>query len=318
MRNDILNKGAAAYGADVTSFKLLGGFDNNVYECKNKDGSLVLKFISGDNDLSSLKSEINWIYYLSEHGMNVTKPILSQNGNIIETISCEGEDFILIAFEKAEGEFLNDLESNPAVIKNWGHTMGKMHALAKTYEPLDPAIKHPEWNEGKVFTEYPDSAGEHVYEKWINFINKLKQLPKDKNSYGLIHHDLHQKNFYINGNEIILFDFGDCEYNWFVYDIAISLYHAIQAIPETEQERRETFALNFLDAFMKGYNEENSLGKNWLLRLQLFLNYRQVYSFVYLSKFLKIDESNVNVKKALARMRGKIENDIPYIDLNIS
>ncbi|RSK57910.1 MULTISPECIES: phosphotransferase enzyme family protein [Bacillus] len=187
-----------------------------------------------------------------------------------------------------------------------------------TYQPLDPAIRHLEWNEGRVFSGFPESAGQHVYDKWISFINELQQLPKDKDLYGLIHNDLHQKNFYINGDKIILFDFGDCEHNWFVYDIAISLYHAIQLIPETEKERREKFALNFLDAFLTGYNQENNLDKSWLSRLQFFLNYRQVYSFVYLSKFLNIEEYNLNVKAVLARMRGRIENDIPYIELNIS
>ncbi|PLR84377.1 hypothetical protein CVD25_22200 [Bacillus canaveralius] len=55
---------------------------------------------------------------------------------------CRGRKFYRYCFEKAEGQFVTDLEANPDVVQNWGRTMGKMHALAKTYQPLDPAIRH--------------------------------------------------------------------------------------------------------------------------------------------------------------------------------
>lgn len=87
---------------------------------------------------------------------------------------------------------------------------------------------------------------------------ELGKLSKGRNCYGMIHHDLHHKNFYINNKEIVLFDFGDCECNWFVYDIAIVLYHALQVINGNDVQR-EDFALQFTKSFLKGYNTENQL-----------------------------------------------------------
>lgn len=60
-----------------------------------------------------------------------------------------------------------------------------------------------------------------------DLINEMMALPKDKDSYGLIHNDMHQWNFLLDGDKINVFDFDDSLHGWFALDIGIALYHAL-------------------------------------------------------------------------------------------
>ena len=170
---------------------------------------------------------------------------------------------------------------------------------------------------GNLFSGNFKDVSKVVLQKWEEFAGELNKLPKDKNGYGMIHNDLHQRNFYVHNNEIILFDFGDCEYNWFIYDIAIVLYHAVQTVDENDIKGREEFAHQFIKVFLEGYLTENHLDSYWISKLSFFLNYRRIYSYMYFSKFLtKQQKSDKRVKDILIGMKKKIESDVPYLDIN--
>jgi amicoumacin kinase len=197
-----------------------------------------------------------------------------------------------------------------------GQTIGKLHALSKNYSPVDKTVKQ-HWNMGSLFSGDFNEVSEVAVQKWNTFVGELSNLPKDKNSYGIIHNDLHQGNFYLHKNEIVLFDFGDCEYNWFIYDIAIVIYHAVQSIDENNNKGRKDFAQLFIKTFLDGYSTENNLDSYWLTKLQFFLNYRHIYSYIYFSDFLSIEQkNNRKVKEKLNNMKNKIERDVPYLEIN--
>ncbi|MEC5425840.1 phosphotransferase [Virgibacillus sp. C22-A2] len=312
----LLSKGARKFGANVSDLKLIGGFSNNVFECRGDSGNYILKYyLSTNYEKGSIESELDWILYLFKSGVNVTVPFPSLSGSLLEVVQLNNkEECWIVAFEKARGNFINVSnkgEWNSDTFYRWGKTLGEIHSLSKLYKP----INKKDWNSGLLFSE-ANNVSEEIRRKWDMYINKLEKLPKDKNSYGMIHNDLHHKNFYINNKEIILFDFGDCEYNWFVYDIAIVLYHALQTINENDFQARRDFALQFTHSFLKGYKTENHVDSSWLMKIPFFLNYRQIYSYMYFSKYLTEEQkSKGRIKEALNSMKIKIENDIPYLDI---
>ncbi|WP_067730785.1 phosphotransferase enzyme family protein, partial [Oceanobacillus damuensis] len=243
MDNLILSKGATLFNGDVRELKLVGGFSNNVFECNRNGEIFILKFyLSTKYKKESVKAELDWISYLHKSGVNVTAPLPSINGKKMEIIrGNNNEECYVLAFEKANGAFIDTSNTdkwNEKFFYNWGKTLGKLHSLSKTYKPSGESIKKQEWNKGLLFTSKIDGISKVVAEKWNTFISDSNKLPKDIHSYGMIHNDLHQKNFYLDDEDIILFDFGDCEYNWFVYDIAIVIYHALQTIDENNIQGR--------------------------------------------------------------------------------
>ncbi|MFD1174550.1 phosphotransferase enzyme family protein [Oceanobacillus picturae] len=298
----------------------MGGFTDNVFEYKGKKGNFILKYyVSSHYEKSSLESELDWILYLDEAGVNVTTPLSSLRGILLETVQLNNEEECwIVAFEKAEGKFVSvsdKREWNPDFFYTWGKTLGEIHSLSKKYKPI---TNRNEWNSGPIFTA-PKNVSSEIKTRWNMYIQELGKLSKGVDCYGMIHHDLHHKNFYINNKEIVLFDFGDCECNWFVYDIAIVLYHALQTINENDSQERKEFALQFFQPFLRGYKTENQLDPSWLKKIPIFLNYRQIYSYMYLSNYLTEEQkSKGKTKEALSRMKINIENDKPYLNLQFN
>ncbi|MFN7249881.1 MAG: phosphotransferase enzyme family protein [Anaerobacillus sp.] len=314
----VLAKGAAEFSVDVSTLQLIGGFSDNVFECIRNNEKVILKFYpSSTYKKDSIMAELDWISFLFTSGVNVTEPLYSANGKLLEVIELDHEEkCYVLAFEKAKGRLVNTSDSetwNEKIFYKLGQTLGKIHSLSKKYQPTQN-IKKQDWNMGFLFSKPLDHISEGVVAKWKRFMEELSKLPTDTDDYGMIHNDLHQGNFYLYNNEIILFDFGDCEYNWFIYDIAIVLYHAVQSIAETKG--RENFASIFINSFLQGYQEENKLENYWLTKLPFFLNYRQIYSYIYFETFLNEDQkNNEKIKQLLNAMRKRIESDTPYLNL---
>ena len=66
----------------------------------------------------------------------------------------------------------------------------------------------------------------------------LDSLPKDDDCYGLIHADIHQGNFFVDENDnITIFDFDDCHYHWFAYDLAVPLFGLAISLRDNCSER---------------------------------------------------------------------------------
>ncbi|OQY33837.1 MAG: hypothetical protein B6I38_03100 [Anaerolineaceae bacterium 4572_5.1] len=82
----------------------------------------------------------------------------------------------------------------------------------------------------------------------------IDTLPKDRAGYGLIHQDAHGGNFFIKDGAITLFDFDDCMYGWFIYDIAMVLFYAALG-----KEDMAAFTKTFMGDFLQGYAQENML-----------------------------------------------------------
>lgn len=313
INNIILKKATKNVNGDYSSLKLLGGFNDSVYEVKINNKSFIMKFfLASKNKKSLIKGELDWINYLWENGMNVAKPVYALGSNFINEIKDNNLLYYYVVFEKVEGNYIDDKNWEKNLIQNWGQSMGKMHNLAKGYRALyeEDIIN---WTENDILLQPPKIASNLVLKKWNKYLEKLSNLPTSKEYFGVIHNDLHHKNILFNNEEVQLFDFGDIEYSWFSYDIAICLYHAVQGISFCSEKEKLNFAYKVLKKFIKGYKLENTISDEWIHKINFFLDYRQIYSYLYFLKHLDIGNINEDIKEILERMKYNIENDISYI-----
>ena len=63
-----------------------------------------------------------------------------------------------------------------------------------------------------------------VWAEYRRLMDWLHKLPKDDQSFGLIHGDFGATNYRYKDNRLCVFDFDDCCYHWFAYDLAITIY----------------------------------------------------------------------------------------------
>jgi Ser/Thr protein kinase RdoA (MazF antagonist) len=189
-----------------------------------------------------------------------------------------------------------------------------MHALSKRYES-DPSTWRPQWDDPEnLVAQFLPPSEALAAEKYRALVEYLRALPKDADSYGLIHQDAHTGNLYVDeAGNITLFDFDDCVYGWFIYDIAMVLFYAVPFDPSIAPG----FAREFMLHFLRGYRHENKLDDAWLQELPYFLKLREVELYAIIHR--SFDVNAVDDPWAASFMEGRkrrIENDVPFIDLD--
>jgi len=296
--------------------------EKSLYEYERAGKSFLLRLTHPQYvDFKLIKGEVYWINYLADNGVRVPRVIPSENGKLVEVIETDYSSFAAVAFKKVEGrriDFGNSDEWDTKLYERYGETMGKIHALTKRYEPKDKSLTRMEWYEQEWFDidTYVPQSESLSRKKCHDLIRMMHALPKDRNSYGLIHGDAHPWNLLLHYGKIILTDFDFCEYNWYVSDIAVALFYAIMS--PIEGMDRISFAKCFIENFMNGYSKEDSIEAYWMKQLPSFLRLRMVSKYVL--HYQEWTSNNMLEKRkfAFTEWKYKIENDIPYIDIDFS
>ncbi len=323
--HQVLRAAASLFG---TSRDALGKFDdyegcaNLVYHYETEGQPRVLRLsYRPDRPVEMIQAELHFVEYLAEGGVRVSRPVPSINGNLIEVIPAGEILFVAVTFLRGKGMRVPDNSYRyrkgvpiEEYFQNWGQVLGQMHRLTKTYRPISETVRRPEWHIWEAYKGFP--YGERlpiIQHKYDQLIAELHALPKDADSYGLIHNDFNDGNFtvdYDNG-DITVFDFDDCCYFWFMYDIACAWEGGIGRAMFRPLDERRAFMDHYMEQVLTGYTHENTLSKAWLARLPLFLRLIQMQELLHFAQYL--DEPDEEIQAGLRYKIHCIENDIPYL-----
>jgi len=311
--DDILKETTSKYGIAHGHLKLIADSESWVYEFEKTGRWYILKlYHDSHRSIRQIEGELDWIGFLTANNFPAARPIASPGGNYIEVIKGNHCRFYTVVFEKASGRPVESTDWTDDFIGHWGEITGRMHALAKRYRPRDESIRRPEWYKEYNITAADILVDDHplILEKHKILTEYLRTLPSDNDSYGLIHSDFEDENMFIDNGSVTVFDFDECQYNWFIYDIAVILRESTWRLPACKQAD-DPCSERFLKIFMQGYNRENRLDPFWMEQLPYFLRLRETAIFVY--AFGKCDVSGWSVgdRKALKIMKRRIENEVP-------
>ena len=324
---EIRDEAARRYGLSPSDLTELNAFENFVYEAENEDGvGLVLRVShSTRRTFDYTLGEVEFVRYLGAAGIPVAQPILSEAGQFVERIedSDPGHHFVVTAFERAEGIVFDDAPPlkerywKPPLFRDLGRIFARLHNRAQTYKLSNPRFKRQEWYEYDVvdIDRFAPPEEQLVLERTAQIIERLKQLPRTPEDYGVIHADLHPHNFCFADGRITVFDFDNCEYAWFVKDIAVIVFYVARA--EARGQREEAVAA-FLAPFLEGYRELRRCDRVWLeavpdmLALQRSMNYALFHQ--YRDPGL-LDDDTLD---RWGRFRRDIEADTPVLELDFA
>ena len=313
----ILQQAALRFQVNLDSLSLISDMENFVYKGESGKTPIILRITHASHRTAALlMGEFDWIGYLCANGVSVPHPIPSVNRKMIEAIEADQSQFLVTAFEKMEGKTIIDAgECTPELYRKWGRVLGRMHALAQHYEPREAACKRAEWFDNDLVRNVDQYVPGQVnfLEKYRRLTSHLQTLPKNRAAYGLIHSDFTDVNFFVRDHEIMVFDFDDCEYHWFVYDIAVILFDTLPWLPHHEMDK-EGFARYFWAHFMDGYAQENTLEEYWLNQLACFLKLREMFLYAVFHKKWDLNHLQERPAKTLHEFKHNIENDVPYLD----
>ena len=309
----ILQSAIQCYGIAAGHIRLLDGFESFIYEFDRPDGKFILRIgHSQRRTPEQIHGEVDWINYLAAGGAGVARAILSEAGNLVEPLpDGQGDQFLCTAFVKAPGGAVGREQINERLFRNYGRLLGRMHALAKSYAPGDPAWRRAEWDDPNNMTVeawLPDGNA-RILEEYRLLKAHLIRLPRDAQGYGMIHQDAHPGNFFVDENyTITLFDFDDCVYGHFIYDIAMVLFYT-----STGEKDPAEYTGRFMPVFLSGYREENRLAAYWLEELPNFLKLREIDLF---AQIIFSDSETPRHSWSARYMQGRrkrIESGEPFI-----
>ncbi len=310
----ILTEAARRYGVEPGKVRLLDGFESFMYELERSDGTFILRIghsLRRTPDL--VRGEVDWINYLAAGGVGVARAILSQAGNLVELISDgQGGEFICTGFVRASGATVTRDQLTDHFYRNYGRLLGRMHALAKKYALPNPAWKRPEWDDPlNLSIEDRLPGGESgILERYLPLKAHLVGLPRERDGYGMIHQDAHPGNFFVDNDlRITLFDFDDCCYGHFIYDIAMALFYTSMWGKDTSE-----FTNHFMPAFLEGYREENRLEPAWLAELPNFLKLREIDLYAQIRFSYGDKPLDPWPARYMLDRKEKIEAGRPYIE----
>ncbi|MBE2220614.1 MAG: phosphotransferase [Anaerolineae bacterium] len=315
--DEILAEARQRYGIDEDKIQLLDGFESFMFAYKKNDADYILRLShSRRRTPDMIRGEVDWINYLAAGGAGVAKAVLSDNGALVELIDDgEGDQFLATAFVKAKGAPVRKGFWDEPFFENYGRLLGRIHRLSKSYTLANPSWHRGSWNDAANLSirEYLENDGTLVGERNEALIAYLEALPQDPDSFGMIHQDAHAGNFFVDDDgQITLFDFDDCLYGHFVYDLAMVLFYAV-----TNREDADEFAPVFWEPFWRGYCEENELDSSWLKEIPHFMKLREIDLYAVLMRDYSPETWGADSWPG-RYMNGRlqrIEQGIPYISM---
>ena len=319
--DSILQEAMRRYGIAKDQIKSLDAFESFIYEFERDGAGYILRIGHSFRKSEALiQGEVDWINYLARGGVSVARAIPSESGQLVEVIDDgQGGQFLATAFVRAVGQSPWDAGWTSERYENYGRLIGKMHTLAVDYQPVS-AWKRPEWEaESLIFIEQYLPASEVIaHQEYRSLLEHLSSLPKDKTSYGLVHQDAHQNNFFMDADgAITLFDFDDCAYSWFINDIAIVLFYISMDAEELGFPTVAVFTQEFMTHFLRGYRQAYFLDSKWLKEIPAFLKLRELELYAVIHR--DFDVNNIDhewIGNFMRDRKARIDQGLPFIEFD--
>ncbi|WP_221469397.1 phosphotransferase enzyme family protein [Cohnella nanjingensis] len=308
----IVAEAAQRYSFKPNELRLLGNNQNYTFGNSN----YIIRITHSSHRCRELiQGELEWIQYLADKNVPVSSPVKSVNGERIEML----DGFIVVAFDKALGSPWTDAITQNEEFEKLGSVIGRMHAVTKNYIPSSQEIERFTWDDNALLRDFMSNvptSQELVITHFESLMQRVRKLPRECESFGLIHGDFCFGNYAVqpDGN-ITVFDFDECQYGWFMQDIAVNLFYGI-AVPNPNEDV-VSFARRYLTSFFEGYYKENRIDYKLLQDLPLFLDMRQVILYSALYRNGNLGSLDYWSQEFLKRARHNMENNLSMIEMDI-
>ena len=311
----ILQETMQRFSIATDAINSLDGSESFIYEFARGSEAFILRIgHSARRNEALIHGEVDWINYLADGGASVARAVRSANDRLVEAMpDGTGDYFLAVAFEKVDGKSAWEGGGwTPELYEQYGQLLGKMHRLAKDYQPANPAWARPQWDDALIsdIEENLPPTENVVLKKYRAVFEHISGLPKDKDSFGLIHFDAHGGNFLVDkSGTITLFDFDDCNYNWFINDIAIVLFYMVAVSRDKTKITTE-----FMPHFLRGYRQENQLDAEWLKEIPYFLKLREIDLYAVIHRSFDVNDIEDSwAARFMENRKTNIEHDVPFV-----
>ncbi|MFW9974045.1 MAG: phosphotransferase [Candidatus Thorarchaeota archaeon] len=275
----------AEYGLEDTKIRFINYSGNGLYQVSVSPGGPISEGMYAlrlhqPNYMKPefIASEMEWLSALHRNGIVVPKPVRNQGGEWL-TIADGGYDApqkrscTLIGW--THGRLLKK-SIRPKHFRSLGRVVGMMHKQSKTWK-YPKIFSRPHWDWEGLFgdgfsygtpasevREAIPKAHQVAFNETLNLVHEVsEQMGKNKKVYGLIHADLGVgDNVAFRAGEAHPFDFDDCGFGYWVFDLGVVLAHYFIDSNDSNPRVR--------DAMIDGYQETAALENIGMEYLDIF------------------------------------------------
>lgn len=287
--NLIILKIARDFDKSVLYIKHMVTYRNIIYKAVSiKNNSFVIRLTDQQSRTrEQLESELQFQEYLYKNGADVTKPLKTIENKWLSECVVGNNKYYVSAFTFAKGLNWDERDDkNPETFYQIGKALGKVHKLSKNYETT--SYKRRKWYEQQELAEAPELFKEYnteLYTSFISFVNEMKTMENNEDSFGLTHGDYLISNYLIDKEKVTIIDFDECEYSWFAMDLAICIRcYLVGDEPERINEKVD-FAEMIHYNLLSGYQSENIITNDMIYDLNKYICVRD---YIEISKMLKL------------------------------
>jgi Ser/Thr protein kinase RdoA (MazF antagonist) len=216
----------------------------------------------GFHSQANVRSEMQWLRSIRDHtNLIVPDPLHTNTGDLVATIEhpgiTEARHCVLLHWLEGKAPYEN---LTPGIMEKVGRFMGQLHQHAAHFSPPE-GFERKKWDLEGMMGETLDvpahkarsaltTAQIETIEATGRIVNRaMQQLGKDREVFGLIHADLHERNYLLFNDEIRAIDFDTCGEGYYLYDLAVAL--------STLLRRRDLSALKA--SLLNGYRQARPL-----------------------------------------------------------
>ena len=271
------------YGIDIDQAECHFSTQNNVFIFPGKP-FMIRVSVTPKKTRKEMLSELMWLDDLKQFKQTICEPHVSLMGNLLEEFEIDGKSYRASMFRTARGTIKTKMDMTPMFFICCGDLLGAIHRVS-----TDERIKGFKFMR-KAKAEDFAALKEHVQDKIpadilkrINTIEQqVAQLPQEIGHYGLCHGDFHTNNFFVEENNIWVFDFDGCAYAHYLYDIASFIQGCFLYGYGEGRDLKTVLDEELLHYFKIGYTLNMECDAHFWDNLDLFMMYRAALTYMSL------------------------------------
>lgn len=233
---------------------------------------------------SEIMSELVWLDDLRQFKKTICEPTISKSGNLLEEFEINGQTYRASMFRTARGEIRSTDNMGPMYFICVGDLLGTIHYISTDERRLGISFKRKSLAEDfsalkkRISSQMPL----YIFDRITKAETAVSKLPQDIGEYGLCHGDFHMNNFFVEENNVWVFDFDSCTYTHYLYDIASFIIACFLQGYGAGKDLREVMNKEILTYFKIGYEINHKCGEHFWNNLDLFITYRCALSYMAL------------------------------------
>ena len=295
MNNPVLQKMQPVlqerYGVDISKAKCFFSTQNYAFIFPGEP-YMIRVSMTPKKSRAEILSELMWVDDLKQFKQTICEPARSLNKNLLEEFVLDGITYRASMFRTARGNVEPIAKMTPMFFICVGDLMGAIHHVSTNEREL--GIQYQRQTLKEQFTQRKERVRHRLSGDVLARIEQIEAevnaLPEELGAYGICHGDFHLNNFFVEANNVWLFDFDSCCYANYLYDVASFVQGIFLLGYKAGQDCRKVLYEDILPHLRYSYELSKACPEGYWDNLELMIAYRTAYTLLALAE---IDECGV-------------------------